>query len=178
LESNDQNFASIVTVFVHTSGIALLSAKFESKKISEIAIAEALIKSMDCQDQTFTLDALKKTLETIIETKNHYVVCVKRNQRKLFSLIDDCIANSITINSTYETNRGHQELRTIRVFTASKEIRSSYPHCKTIILVNRIRETRYKTTEVTIFYISDLTLKAKVFFVGIRGHWLIESRLN
>lgn len=56
--SSEQNFVSIVTAFTHNSGIALLSAKFESKKVSEIAIAESLIRAIDLKDQTYTLDAL------------------------------------------------------------------------------------------------------------------------
>ena len=56
--SEHQNFVSVVTAFTHNSGLALLSAKFESKKISEIEIAESLIKAINLKDQVYTLDAL------------------------------------------------------------------------------------------------------------------------
>jgi len=56
--SLNQNFVSIVTAFAHKSGVSLLSAKYESKKISEIEIAEYLIRAINLEGKTFTLDAL------------------------------------------------------------------------------------------------------------------------
>jgi hypothetical protein len=56
--SSNQDFVSIVTAFSHKSGVAILSAKFQSKKISEIDIADALIKEINLASRTFTLDAL------------------------------------------------------------------------------------------------------------------------
>jgi hypothetical protein len=56
--SSTQNFASIVTVFSHNSGIALLSEKFENKKRSEIEVVRDLIKELKLEGIIITLDAL------------------------------------------------------------------------------------------------------------------------
>jgi hypothetical protein len=56
--SLNQNFVSIVTAFSHKSGISILSEKFQSKKVSEIDIADKLIKNLKLEGKTFTLDAL------------------------------------------------------------------------------------------------------------------------
>lgn len=56
--NKNQDFAVIVSAFSHKSGIALLSAKFNSKEDSEIAIVEALIKNLEIKERIFTLDAL------------------------------------------------------------------------------------------------------------------------
>ena len=56
--SSDQNFASIVTVFAHNSGIALLSEKFENKKQSEIEVVRNLIEKLNLKGMIITLDAL------------------------------------------------------------------------------------------------------------------------
>jgi len=56
--SSEQNFVSIVTAFAQKSGVAILSSKFDTKKTSEIEIAELLIKAMNVKGKTFTFDAL------------------------------------------------------------------------------------------------------------------------
>jgi hypothetical protein len=56
--SSQQNFISIVTAFAHNQGIVLMSKSYQNKKTSEIPVVENLIKALDLQDITFTLDAL------------------------------------------------------------------------------------------------------------------------
>lgn len=56
--SENQNFASIVTAFSHKSGVSLLSAKYENKKTSEIEVVEGLIRNMNVKNKVLTLDAL------------------------------------------------------------------------------------------------------------------------
>ena len=60
--------------------------KMENKKESEIPIVRNLIKMLDLEGITFTLDALhcqKETLKIISESKNNYIVQVKGNQSTL-----------------------------------------------------------------------------------------------
>ncbi len=56
--SSDQNFVSIVSAFVHNSGIVLMSQSYQNKKTSEIPVVENLIKALGLENMTFTLDAL------------------------------------------------------------------------------------------------------------------------
>lgn len=56
--SSNQNFLSIVTAFAHKSGIALLSEKYENKKISETEVVRILIEKLNLENMVFTLDAL------------------------------------------------------------------------------------------------------------------------
>jgi len=56
--SVNQNFVSVVTIFSHKLGIALLSAKHENKKVSEIEIVQQLIEQLGLTGIIITSDAL------------------------------------------------------------------------------------------------------------------------
>ena len=81
-----QNFTSLVSVYVQKRKEILCLEKIENKKESEIPIVRNLIKMLDLEGITFTLDALhcqKETLKIISESKNNYIVQVKGNQSTL-----------------------------------------------------------------------------------------------
>jgi len=85
-QTNFQNFTSLVSVFASKRKQVLTSAKIETKKENEIPTVQALIKMLDLKDITFTLDALhcqEKTIKAIKKSKNHYIIGVKNNQKKL-----------------------------------------------------------------------------------------------
>ncbi|MBU1778736.1 ISAs1 family transposase [Patescibacteria group bacterium] len=81
-----QDFMSLVTVFANKKKQALAVGKINTKKENEIPTVRNLIEMLDLQGVTFTLDALHcqtKTTQTIIKTKNNYVIGVKDNQKNL-----------------------------------------------------------------------------------------------
>jgi len=83
-----QNFTSLVSLYVQKKKQVLSLEKLETKKENEIPVVQKLIKMLDLEGVTFTLDALhcqKKTIEKIVETKNNYVIQVKGNQSKLYN---------------------------------------------------------------------------------------------
>jgi hypothetical protein len=85
-QNNLQNFTSLVSVFASKRKQVLTATKIDTKKESEIPAVQELIKMLDLQNVTFTLDALhcqEKTIKTIKETGNHYIIGVKNNQKKL-----------------------------------------------------------------------------------------------
>ena len=57
-QSINQNFISIVSIFSHSKKVVLMSQGYQNKKISEIAVVDAMIKTLGLEDVTFTLDAL------------------------------------------------------------------------------------------------------------------------
>jgi predicted transposase YbfD/YdcC len=124
---------------------------------------------------------VKKTLETIMEKKDHYLVCVKKNRRHLYNKM---AANTLEgfLRDSYctlnEKNRGRIETRNVRVFEVSAEIQKDYPHSRSVIKVNRERTIKGKKSEEVVYYLSDLTVPAKEFYDGIRGHWSIENKLH
>lgn len=85
--NNLQNFTSLVSVFASKRKQVLTAAKINTKKTNEIPTVQDLIKLLDLQGVTFTLDALHcqtKTVKIIKKTGNHYIIGVKNNQKKLY----------------------------------------------------------------------------------------------
>lgn len=82
-----QNFTSIVSVFYQKKKQILCLERMETKKSSEISVVQELIKILDLEGVTLTMDSLhcqKKTVKSIIENKNNYLIQVKGNQKKLY----------------------------------------------------------------------------------------------
>jgi hypothetical protein len=85
-----QNFISLVTVFASKRRQILAAGRISNKKESEIPKVRALIRVLNLEGHIFTLDALhcqKKTVQTIIESGNDYVIGVKGNQKKLYEQV-------------------------------------------------------------------------------------------
>lgn len=99
-QNNLQNFTSLVSVFASKRKQILTAAKINTKKTNEIPTVQELVKLLDLQGVTFTLDALHcqtKTVKTIKKTKNHYIIGVKNNQKKLYQDIKKMPKSSISI---------------------------------------------------------------------------------
>jgi SET domain-containing protein len=85
----EQEFINLVTVFSNKQKVGLSVGKVGNKS-NEIPLVKELIKELDLKGVIFTLDALhcqKETTKSIIESKNDYVIGVKKNQPKLLSTI-------------------------------------------------------------------------------------------
>jgi len=81
-----QKYTNLVSVFSNKKLQVLSAKKISSNKSSEIPIVRELIKELDLEDVTFTIDALhcqKETTKTIVKSKNNYVIGTKGNQKKL-----------------------------------------------------------------------------------------------
>ena len=95
-------------------------------------------------------------------------------------MMDACKIKNICVDKyrKHEKNRGRIETRTLWVFKVSDEVKNIIPHSNSMILINRKRTIKGKTSYEKVLYLSDLTLSAKEFSDGIRGHWAIENRLH
>lgn len=88
--NRNQQFTSLVSVFASKQKQVLATGKVELGKKSEIATAKQLIEMLDLKGVVLSLDALhcqKDTVKTIVKSKNHYVIGVKGNQKKLYSQV-------------------------------------------------------------------------------------------
>lgn len=85
-----QQFTSLVSAFASKQKQVLATGKVVSGKKSEIETVKQLIEMLDLKGVVFSLDALhcqKDTVKTIVKSKNHYVIGVKGNQKKLHSKV-------------------------------------------------------------------------------------------
>jgi hypothetical protein len=85
-----QDFVSLVTIFQSKKKQVLSVGRINTKKENEIPTVRDLIETLDLQGVIFTLDALhcqSKTMKSIVESKNDYVVGVKDNQKRMLATL-------------------------------------------------------------------------------------------
>lgn len=123
----------------------------------------------------------KKTTKAIIGTGNHYVLGVKKNQRKLYNQIALLTDGQYIIKSQFtelEKNRGRLERREVMVIDQLESIDKGWVGLKQVIKIRRWVKTKKKTSEEEAFFITSLDVSAQVICKGIRDHWAIENGLH
>lgn len=124
---------------------------------------------------------VKKTLNLIKKTNNHYIVAVKRNSLVLYRMLQSLcskLSSCKYYNKTSEVGHGRKEIRKVHVFPANEQIKSHFPHVSTVVRVYRKTTKKGKTADKIIYYVSDRNLNAKELNTGIRNHWSIENKLH
>jgi predicted transposase YbfD/YdcC len=179
-----QEYVNLVSLFSHKRKQILALDKVEGKK-SEINTVKNLIKQLDLEGITLTLDALhcqKETVKAIIKSKNDYIIGVKGNQKNLYKQIQETIEQEVPvdIDISYENSRGRKEKRISELYKNLNNISSVWTGLKSIIKIERVVERDNKNTSEIAYYISSLSPKtsAKEFNRVIRNHWLIENSLH
>lgn len=126
----------------------------------------------------------KKTVEQIIDSGNHYLIQVKRNQPTLFNQIQEVMLTQIPLDQAVLEDIGHGR-RTfwhISVYNALPTPKSDeWKGLKRFIHIHRVcYDTKKKvTTHSDRLYITDLaTTSAPLYVKGIREHWKIENSLH
>ena len=123
----------------------------------------------------------KKTLNKIVQNKQHFVAQVKNNQKELLKWIEfnSTVSSSIDTYQTYDHNtHGRQEERIIEVYDDLYGIEEAWGMVKRILKVTATVVKQEKKTVETRYYISDLKVDAKEFLHIIRSHWAIENSLH
>jgi predicted transposase YbfD/YdcC len=122
----------------------------------------------------------KKTLSLIISKRNHYLVKVKCNQKKLFHQLQSTVkwkkAKDCFIQK--ECNRGRKEKRIVQIYVSPENIKKEWCGSKRIIYVKRITLRNGKQTTTESYYLSSLAISAQKMAEGIRAHWKIENELH
>ena len=124
---------------------------------------------------------VKKTLEAIADSHNHFLVKVKANQPTLLKAAKDTAKSFIAVEELliHEKNRGRKETRLIKGFNQKDLLPDSWIVANTMILVVREFIRKDKLHQMVSFYISDLeATDANLLLQGIRGHWYIENKLH
>ena len=89
----------MVSGFSQETKLVIMAESFESKQCSENAKVRSMIETCGLSNKVFTLDALhcsRETTQTIIDSKNDYLITVKANQIKLHKELDlEAIKNII-----------------------------------------------------------------------------------
>lgn len=136
-----------------------------------------------CSFRCITLP--KKTLETIINSGNSYLIQAKGNQPTLLTDIKKVTSIATSVcdsHETTETNRGRLEIRRVSTFKVENEaLQEIWKDLKSYIKVERLCEEKGLISLETSFFVSNLTTvenNAIFFYKGIRDHWRVENDLH
>ena len=121
----------------------------------------------------------KKTVDAIVESGNHYVIQVKRNQLKLWRGLMDMLHISLPIDEFMATERakGTQHTWLTEVYdVAHSQLVGDWKNAKRLILTGKVSGDEKSCLRL---FISDLSMtEAERYYQGIRGHWGIENQLH
>lgn len=128
----------------------------------------------------------KKTVETIIDSGNNYIIQVKRNQKVLHDDIQHTMAHYIPLDmfQLEEKSHGRRSLWSVSVFSVLPNEKNKkwkdlkrYIHVHKEVRYNPKRRKRHTISDR--LYISSLMVgDAKFFHQSIRKHWSIENKLH
>jgi predicted transposase YbfD/YdcC len=159
-----------------------------SDKSNEIDAIPKLIKEIDITDSVVTIDAVgcqKYIANQIKQQDGHYLLAVKKNQKKLFEEITCAFAANkpLSIEENWEYDHGRFETRKCSILSAQstmdEAIISEWNGLTTIVKIESNRIIKDKKTTETRYYISDENENNALYFSSlVRGHWGIENLLH
>lgn len=182
-ENNCQNILVVISAFSPETKFVIQSKSFESKKSSENAEVRTMIKESGLVNKVFSLDALhcsQQTTRTIIETRNDYLITVKRNQIKLYNRLKELTErkNPVSEYEKKDVSHGRQVTRTVSVFNPESLGSQKHPNLQSVIRIKRQGWRERKEWNETLYYISSKKLPAQTFAEKIQQHWGIENQVH
>lgn len=162
-----------------------LGQEVVDEKSNEITAIPELLKVLDIQGCTVTIDAMgcqKKIAHQILDSKADYLLMVKDNQKGLKEQVEHLFnITSTTKDTHFDVGHGRVETRKCDVIDKLEAMDTEgWSGLKSLV---RIQSERYhKTTGVTScqtrYYISSLPANAKFINKAVRKHWAIENNLH
>jgi predicted transposase YbfD/YdcC len=112
--------------------------------------------------------------------KQHYLIKVKANEKKLFKDLQQVCSQGQCLDISWNSQfkRGRQEHRKVELYPASKQAKANWCDVKSFIRCTRWGKREGHAYERVSYYISDLRLSAYRFDKGIRSHWSVENNLH
>ena len=156
-------------------------------KSNEITAVPKLLEMLSLKGTIVTVDALncqREIAQKIVDQGGDYALALKGNQGTLHddvvTYFDDPASQTITAKPVVEADHGRIETRTATVSTDIKWLQESHqwPGLTAIGKVDRIRETKTKTTTETAYYLLSSALSPERCNEVVRSHWGVENRLH
>jgi predicted transposase YbfD/YdcC len=161
-------------------------------KSNEITAVPKLLELLELAGAVVTMDAMhcqKETLAAIRAKGADYLVPVKDNQPKLYTLLLETFlaygeqhyeVPGVKRYRTVERNRGREEERIVYAAPPPPELQGhpEWIDVASVVMVYRATRRDGKLTEDTSYYLSSLPPKVKRLASYIRGHWGIENSLH
>lgn len=127
-----------------------------------------------------TPSALKKTCRLIVESGNHYLGALKRNQKNLYESVR---ANFVAEESYVDVGKGHGRIeRRVVSRCSSLEQIPDWPGLQTLIRVESQRQLKKggqpRVETETRYFVSSLRESAQALARRIRGYWGVENKVH
>lgn len=182
-ENEQQNRQIMVSGFSQKTKLVIMAESFETKQCSENAKVRSMIETCGLSNKVFTLDALhcsRETTQTIIDSKNDYLITVKANQIKLHNDLKKLAKTQkpLTLYQSKDNGHGRYVIRTVSVFEGHRVKHKNYPHLRSFIKVERVGFRGNKEYNQILYYISSRKLDAQTFAEKIQEHWSIENQVH
>jgi predicted transposase YbfD/YdcC len=191
--ANDKTALHMVSAWSLENGIVLGQEKVRDKS-NEIIAIPALLELLDIANCIITVDALgcqTKIAQKIVASEADYVLALKKNQEKLYEIVEVLFSDPDEIRMTNcanhkETNKGHGRVEIRKCWATNDEdylnyIEQELGHwegLQSLIMVKSERRINGVSSNETRFFISSLPPDAKQLLHVIRSHWGIENKLH
>lgn len=187
-----QSALHTITAFATETRLCLRQLLVDDKS-NEIPAVPGLLKLLELEGATVTMDAMHCQVETaqaILDGEADYLLSVKGNQETLHQFLQDkfeaCCNADFQVEGlrqlvTQERSHGREERRQYYVLQASEADRKAlkrWPGLKTLAMVFRQRTVGQKEQTEIAYFISSHEPKVRALAKHIRGHWAIENSLH
>ena len=165
-----------------------------AEKSNEIEAIPKLLKMLDLEGATVTIDALgcqKSIAKQIIEQHGDYVLALKENHPQLCASVRAAFDHEQAREAhgetprykkhvTHDTGHGRREERTYYHMPVPADLKGhkAWKGLRSLGLVIRRREIKGVEHYETQYYISSLKVGVKRLSRAIRSHWSIENNLH
>jgi predicted transposase YbfD/YdcC len=181
----------MVSAFAARQRLVLAQVKVNEKS-NEIAAIPALLDMMAVEGAVITIDAMgcqRDIARKIVDKKADYILALKGNQGTLSEDVEIFVTEQksrgfadtrISTHQTVDADHGRVETRKYTAIHDAGwlQARHKWPGLKGILMVESQREFADRIERETRFYITSLTLEAKLSGPMIREHWSVENGLH
>lgn len=183
-----QNALHLISAYASETHLVLGQQAVETKS-NEITAIPVLLKALDLQGSTLTIDAMgcqHKIAHQIVNEDGHYVFGLKGNQGTLHEDVVTWFdrppkAVHFSVFEDHDKGHGRVETRKIAVSTEVAWLHQRHPKWQTIQSMIKIESERWvggHTHTETRYYISSRQGNAEQLLHYVRSHWGIENQLH
>lgn len=182
----------MVTAWVAERGVQLGQLATDAKS-NEITAIPALLDTLELKGAIVSIDAegcQKKIAEKIVDKGAGYLLALKANQPTLHQEVIDYFAHArqdrtldakpLVVHETVDKGHGRLEVRRVSCTDDLAWLgeRARWKDLKTIVMIERERETSGRKSVETAYYLSTLAPDAERIGLLARRHWSIENELH
>lgn len=186
--------AHMVSAFVQANRMVFAQVKADGKGQELDAIGK-LLELIDLNGAVVSIDAIACNADIakkILDAGGLYVLAVKENQPTLYSklkaTLDEAILDGFEgMSHDYDeqTEGDHGRIETRKLWITWDvqllgALAKQWPALKSMVVVERTRQTGQQSSVERHYYISALNRRTKARKMGrfIRGHWSVENNLH